>query len=866
MLSFDATTLGEYDANVYAADRAAAVVAALGGATGTVNVKVYNGSGTLMGSGVLSAPWAVASGNTITVGSLSSFAVLVSGNPDPATWYLRFENAAGRYLRGTFGLPNSGADFTWSLSTWATNQTAQIGSIVCTASNGFGWTIPSSSTLSIGTYPNTGGSYSLSQHALTSSGTPNYLNVSGPGAVGLSTGTLTIPSALAAAYYTQVVSLSNAGSNAQSRTFGYTVQASTATTAGFKWYPGHYALLPQNNTASQRQSLAAEVAASGGWKGIQPRYYWGDLESSLGVYNFSSIKTDADYCQSLGLKLFIQIPWARFNNPPTIGNLLPAYAQTSTYEGGCYALTDRYALRVWNANLMSRLIALEEALAAWADDHPAIAGIVGGETALGAFGDISGFGYTASGVITQYKRRIDSTSASWSSTPAVFYTNFFPGWSSAQITDFFNYCVARKVGFGGPDIIPNTPTLGQAEYMGQGGSPDYRGVVPIANANQTQSMEGWSIQTLSTYGISTLGSNFINTLYSVSAPVSSWSQTKAYVAANPNTVMNKPTKYSLIRFAPGHYIRPGLNDPLSSVLSQISSYDSRVRGIISLRYWKNIETSQGVYDWSYWDAIANACVTEGKTFIFRVQDRAFGVTTPASAVPSYIVNASPSLTYFRTNTNNEAAGAALWRAAAMNHLIRVYKAVLDRYSSYPNFVGIAGEESVYGDQISTNYADYVGSDYANLEISRAQQLRAYAPSIPYYLYTNWFTEDDDSSTLMQRWFAACRADPGIFTSYGPDTRWILGNVIDGRDVMRGAVGGIDHRGKYGGVGSTENVEFRNGATAAQIYAAAVTEMRVNIMSWSTNPTQWTQDAYPYIGTHPTVTTVPTELVGRVEII
>ena len=65
--TFDATTTAEYAAATTAAARSAVIVAAL---TGTISVKVFNGSNVEKGSGTMAAPWAMASGNTVTVGEV----------------------------------------------------------------------------------------------------------------------------------------------------------------------------------------------------------------------------------------------------------------------------------------------------------------------------------------------------------------------------------------------------------------------------------------------------------------------------------------------------------------------------------------------------------------------------------------------------------------------------------------------------------------------------------------------------------------------------------------------------------------------------------------------------------------------------
>jgi hypothetical protein len=124
MLSLDSTTLAQYAAASTYDARAQAIMSAL---PDVVEVKVYN-AGALVGSGTMSTPWATIAGPVITVGSIASFIVQTTGTPNPSTWYLRFESGT-KWLRGTFGLTGSGADFTWSRPIWKAGQRGKIGAV-----------------------------------------------------------------------------------------------------------------------------------------------------------------------------------------------------------------------------------------------------------------------------------------------------------------------------------------------------------------------------------------------------------------------------------------------------------------------------------------------------------------------------------------------------------------------------------------------------------------------------------------------------------------------------------------------------------------------------------------------------------------
>lgn len=141
MLSLDPVTQAAYDAFSAAADRAQAILDVM---TGTISVRVYEGS-TLVGQGTMASPWAVRSGDTLTVGESTAFQVLQDGDPDPGAWSLRFENPDGRWVRGTFGLYGSDADFRWrredsnAPAPWRTGQYGSIGVAVANALDASGY-------------------------------------------------------------------------------------------------------------------------------------------------------------------------------------------------------------------------------------------------------------------------------------------------------------------------------------------------------------------------------------------------------------------------------------------------------------------------------------------------------------------------------------------------------------------------------------------------------------------------------------------------------------------------------------------------------------------------------------------------------
>ena len=130
-LVLDETTRAEYLALSTAASRASLVVSAL---SGTVTVEIRNGVGALMASGTMESPWATISGATITVAEVTGVGISVAtgGTPDDS-WYCQFVSGS-RFVRGTFGVAGSSADFRWSRASFLAGSRGALGAVTIEAS------------------------------------------------------------------------------------------------------------------------------------------------------------------------------------------------------------------------------------------------------------------------------------------------------------------------------------------------------------------------------------------------------------------------------------------------------------------------------------------------------------------------------------------------------------------------------------------------------------------------------------------------------------------------------------------------------------------------------------------------------------
>lgn len=135
----DESTRAEYLALSSASSRASLVVDRLQFSSGTtaqaVYVEIYNGSNVLVASGTMASPWATYSGATITVGEVNSAGVYVTtgGTPD-SLWYCQIKGANGRFVRGSFGVSTSTADFKWNLGTFQAGSRGTLGTVTLVTS------------------------------------------------------------------------------------------------------------------------------------------------------------------------------------------------------------------------------------------------------------------------------------------------------------------------------------------------------------------------------------------------------------------------------------------------------------------------------------------------------------------------------------------------------------------------------------------------------------------------------------------------------------------------------------------------------------------------------------------------------------
>lgn len=225
-------------------------------------------------------------------------------------------------------------------------------------------------------------------------------------------------------------------------------------TAPLKFHPGHYVSLNHHDAP---ENVLPALAAIPGVRGVQIRYPWRRLEPSPEVYDLSSLATDLALARRHGLQLVAFIEDKTFftdahHLPDDLASLALPFQR-----GG------RVAKR-WDPVVVARLGALLEAIGARFDDDPAFEGIALQESAMGFSRAIERrHGYTPERYRDALKAILRAARAALPTSQVFWYMNFLEG-RQAYLADVAETAVSERVAMGGPDVLPDRPSLVRLTY------------------------------------------------------------------------------------------------------------------------------------------------------------------------------------------------------------------------------------------------------------------------------------------------------------------------------------------------------------------------------------------------------------------
>lgn len=106
--------------------------------------------------------------------------------------------------------------------------------------------------------------------------------------------------------------------------------------------------------------------------------------------------------------------------------------------------------------------------------------------------------------------------------------------------------------------------------------------------------------------------------------------------------------------------------------------------------WRSVEVADGKYDWSVIDANMDVLADYGLKLIVKISDRSFNGT---DVMPEYFPDQYVLST---TGGGHQGYTSKRWDPYVYNRLIRLYRAIAERYASHRAFGGIATTESATG--------------------------------------------------------------------------------------------------------------------------------------------------------------------------
>jgi len=267
----------------------------------------------------------------------------------------------------------------------------------------------------------------------------------------------------------------------------------TGQKGGVKWHPGHYMLTYKGSPQSNLDSIRDEPYVIGAVR----RYYWAQLETGEGVYDFSPIESDLKYLKSMPTpkRLVIQIFDRDYRSPtpvgvvpnylledPRYGGKTGWYAERGSQWYGVAPTKNGFVARSWDPAVMDRWIALFRAIGNRFDKEPYLEAVSGNETTTG-FGGAIAPDFSKDKVATQIKRFIDEVIPAFPRTNVVIYANHLTG----QLPGIIEHCYEKRCAFGDVDTFPtgdyspksHGPTEGQRVVMGMEGGSGYAGKMPV---------------------------------------------------------------------------------------------------------------------------------------------------------------------------------------------------------------------------------------------------------------------------------------------------------------------------------------------------------------------------------------------------
>lgn len=226
---------------------------------------------------------------------------------------------------------------------------------------------------------------------------------------------------------------------------------------------GHYFATRYADTPAD----AAMLCEQAGVRGVVWRRTWGEVETSAGIYDFSSF--DEVLAAMAGssnpdCQLWVFIEYKSFNSSP-VKNPCPAYLQ-SQYSGLNASGSGAATCFMWEPVVVAAYQSMMRAAAARYDGNPRVEGLILQESALGFNGEYSqdianGGTYSAEAWRDGLIAMISSCGKSFLRGRCMAFLNFLRGGQQYlyDVSAALASVPDNRACYSGPDLLPNEPTL-----------------------------------------------------------------------------------------------------------------------------------------------------------------------------------------------------------------------------------------------------------------------------------------------------------------------------------------------------------------------------------------------------------------------
>ena len=278
------------------------------------------------------------------------------------------------------------------------------------------------------------------------------------------------------------------------------------------FHPGHYMSV---GTSTGTKGFS-RIAGNPNFVGIKRSYKWVELETALGVYDFSRIASDLASAQSLGKRYWISIreTATNSNDLPWVPSYMwndPKYGCGPRYYGTYErtASNGGWIVCFWNERTRDRFAALYTALGARFNGEPYFEGINLGETAINtSAAKACDCGYSAAAVKAAFQHIALAAKVAFPDKSVMQMINFAP----YNLADFATWLAANGIGIGTPDValhknflitvifpqfvayhnlVPTGPDVQWGNYKGNTAEPGHENVVETILLGAIEHTDPW---------------------------------------------------------------------------------------------------------------------------------------------------------------------------------------------------------------------------------------------------------------------------------------------------------------------------------------------------------------------------------------